>query len=130
MKKKGRQSELINRMSLIPFSKIGNIFLMRNIRLGKDQNLRGHNFQHIADQLHDFMSLGKMEAGSADFLPKKGDRIETQNSATHGDVEHDDVEELEKKIGTSPIQVDLIGTEGCPNASLSSTGLKLRKQWG
>ena len=101
-------------MSFVSFSEIRNVFLVRTFVSVRMRTSGATTSSRFGSAYH-FVRLGKVEAGGADFLPKKGNGIKAQNPATLGKVQHDDVEELEKKVGTSPIQVHLIGTEGRPN---------------
>ena len=53
---------MINRMSFVTLTEIGNIFFMWHISLGKDQDFGSNDLKEIADQLDYLMSLWQMKA--------------------------------------------------------------------
>ena len=123
-----RQGKIIDHARFIAVAEVGDIFFVRHVGFGEqDDTGRGH-IDQVPHQLHDLVGLFEVDAGGSGLLPEVGDGVEPDDFCAVGDVEEQDVEKLKQHIGVGEIEVDLVVAEGGPEMLLGSVDFDGREQ--
>ena len=119
---------IVSEMGFLTVTEIGQVLLLRNIGFSDDNAIRTKRLEQQTQNLNKAISLRPVDAGGVGFLPDEADRIKT--NLTHTVARHptQQIGESNQHIGTSPVQIHLVRTEGGPHLTFGIRRAQLSEQ--